>query len=173
MNASPASALEVVPAQFFLDLAETSFHLPPCEGHAEQVAECPTPLSHYAIAEEVFCFTSEHVARYDQRCLTTNQTGPVRLAPTGVPLDFPNLRAAAGVLDAIPLRFLLDETRRITSQVLHFAGACVPTCQAGIVLRSSGPAFRGFSQHSGLRQPDVEVRRHLADERLAAQVESV
>lgn len=63
MNASPASALEVVPAQFFLDLAETSFHLPPCEGHAEQLAECPTPLSGDAIAEEVFRFTSEHVAR--------------------------------------------------------------------------------------------------------------
>lgn len=97
----------------------------------------------------------------------------MRLAPTGMPFDFPNLRPTARILDAIPLRFLLDEVGRVADQVLYFTSASGATCQAGIVLRSSCPAFPGFSQHSGPSEPDVEVRRHLANERLAALIESI
>jgi hypothetical protein len=46
----------------------------------------------------------------DQRPLAPDQAAGVCLAPTGVPLNFPDLRAVAGVFDAILLRLLLAES---------------------------------------------------------------
>ena len=173
MNASPAPALEVIPAEFLLHLAEAGFHLPPPKGHAEQVAERPATLSRNAVAEEVFCLAGQHVAGDDQRPLAADQPRPVCLSPTGVPLDFPDFRTVTSVLDAILLRLLFGEARRVSSQVLNFTGARVAASQARIVGGASRSGFRRVSQDPGLREPGVKVRRHLSHVGLAAIVEPV
>ena len=95
MDAPPAAALEVVPAEFFLHFPEAGFHLAPPKRHPQQVAQRPAIAARHAVAEEVFRLAGQHVAGDDQRPLAADQAAGVRLAPTGMPLDFPDLRAVA------------------------------------------------------------------------------
>src|SRR5689334_2798975 len=175
VDAAPAPALEVVPAKLFLHLAEAGFHLATPKRRPQQVAQPPAVSSRHAVAEEVFDLAGPHVAGDDQRPLTADQTAGVRLAPTGMPLDFPDLRAVASIFDAIPLRLLLAEARGVPSQILNFTGRGSAPRQAW-VFRSAAYCsllFRPFSQHDRFREPDVKVGRHLADERFAPLVEPV
>src|SRR5215204_6773492 len=116
MNAPPTTALEVIPAEFFLRFPETGFHLPPSKRHTQKVAERPAVLSRNAVAEEVFPVAGEHVTSDNQCPLAADEAAAMRLAPAGVPLDFPDLRAMAGVLDAILLGLLRREPRRVPGQ---------------------------------------------------------
>jgi hypothetical protein len=81
----------------------------------------------------------------------------------------------ASVFDAILLRLLLVESLRIPRQILNFTGRRSAARQAWIFRAAAcfPLVFRRFSQHERLREPDVKVGRHLADERFAALVESV
>ena len=175
MDAPPAAALEVVPAELFLHFAEAGFHLAAPKRHPQEVAQRPAVSSGYAVAEEVFRLAGQHVAGDNQRPLATDQAAGVRLAPTGVPLDFPDLRAVAGVFDAILLCLLLAEARRVPGQILNFTGRSLAARQAWIfrVAACFPLVFRLLSQHDRLGKPDVKVGRHLAHERFAAFVESV
>lgn len=132
MDAPPAAALEVIPPQFFLHFAEAGFHLPPPKRHPQQVAQLPAVSPRHAVAEEVFCLAGQHVAGDDQRPLTADQAAGVRLAPSGVPLDFPDLRAVAGIFDAILLRLLLAEAGRVAGQILNFTRRRLAARQAWI-----------------------------------------
>lgn len=177
MDASPAAALEVIPAEFFLDFAEAGFDVPPPKRDPEQVAERPAIAPGNAIAEEEFRLAGQHIASDDQRSLTTDQAAAAaRLSPTSMPFDLPDFGAVAGVLGAIHLRLLRGKARRVLGQVLHFPRAGIATCQTRIVcaapLRFGLIRWR-FLQHGGLFEPDVKVRRDLADKGLATLVESV
>lgn len=173
MDAPPTPTLEVIPAEFFLHLAETAFHRPPPKRHPQQVAQRPTVSARNSVAEEILHFTGEHIAGYEERPLATDQVAAVRLSPASVPLDFPHLGTVAGVLDAVSLGVLIREARRVLGEILDFTRAGITACQTRVLRASPGPVWRRFSQHFGGREPNVKVRRHLADEGFTTLLKSI
>lgn len=165
MDALPATALEVIPAEFCFCLAEACFDLPATEGNAKQFADRPSVATWNSIAEEVFHLVAKNMLGNDQRALVADQSAMMCLSPTGVPADFPDFWPLVIVFDTVSLCSLFGEARRVHGQVADLAGLGVATCQSWIpMLSSSFAAFWRASENLGLAKPSMKLRRHFANE---------
>ncbi len=126
MDASPTAAFEVIQTKLFFRFSKAVFHGPASKGDSQNFSQRPTVASRYTVRQKVLRFPGQHVASHDQRALGTDQLVGMRLSPTLMPANFPDLTAAMRVLDAITLRPLLPERRRVLRQVLDFAGLPIP-----------------------------------------------
>ena len=113
MNTSPTATFEVIQTEFLFGFSKAVFNGPSSEGDSQNLSKRPTVPSRYAVRQKVLRFAGQHVASDNQRALCTDQLVAVRLSPTRVPTNFPDLTAAMRVLDAITLRGLLAERRRV------------------------------------------------------------
>ena len=107
MDASPTTTFEVIQTKLLLCFSKAVFDRPASEGDAKNLSKRPTVASRNAVGQKVLRFVGQHVASHDQRALFADQLVGMRLSPTSVPTNFPDLTATMSVLDAITLRSLL------------------------------------------------------------------
>ena len=77
------------------------------------------------------------------------------------------------ITDAITLRRLLGEARRVLCQILHLVTGPVAGCQARVFLAALGTVSWWVSQHFRLAQLDTKVRRDFTHVGTLSLVESV
>jgi len=111
MNATPATYFKLVHAKFFFGGAKTLLDCPPAEGDLQQRPERRALTTDHLIGKKVFDFASQHIATDQQGVLPGWQFGLLALAPEHGVFDFPDFRAAIGVLDSPALPFLITKGR--------------------------------------------------------------
>lgn len=171
MNAAPTAAFEMIQTQFFLRFSKTVFNRPASKGDVQNLSQRPTVASRHTVRQKVFRFPRQHVASHDQRALAADQLVGVRLSPTSVPTNFPDLAAAMRVLDPITLSRLPAKRRRVLREVLDFAGLLVSFAEEP--LGTFRAVASRFFQDFRLREPNVRVRRNLHDEGFSPLVQAV
>src|SRR5690606_37902717 len=90
-----------------------------------------------------------------------------------MPTDLPDLAASLSLLDAITLRALSAERRRVPGQVTNFARLPVALWQARTAPGAAQAVWGRFFQHLRLRQPGVRVGRNLHNEGFAPLIQTV
>lgn len=173
MDAAPSATLEVIQTKLLFGFAKAVFDGPASESHTQQLAKRPAVASRHAVREKVLRFVGQHIACHNKRTLVTDELVGVRLSPTSVPANLPNLAAAMRVLDTITLSILLAKRGGVFRKILDFTGLSISAAQTGVLFRTTGVVLRRLFQHLGLCKPYVRMRGNLDNERFSTRIQSI